>query len=169
VPRVRLYCPGCRPSADPIREVLVLRWCEAHAPTLDGPDDTAVTSTLAPVWSDEVAGWDNRRWCELFHGNARADVAGRKDDIRDESRRLFVIRRGEAETFAWFRAQYSERPDTAVIWDRRIGERRTRVREIPAERRTRERRNPRGAAWDALDLCSAPREATSRLDLVINL
>jgi hypothetical protein len=62
---------------------------------------------------------------------------------------VFVIRRGEAETFAWFRARYGERSDTTVIWDRRIGERRTRVRDIPIERRACERRNPRGAAWEA--------------------
>jgi hypothetical protein len=89
--------------------------------------------------------------------NARAEDAGRKDDIRDEPIRLFVIRRGEAETFAWFRAQYGERPDTAVIWDRRIGERRTRVREIPIERREHERRTPRGAAWEAFGFVVAAR------------
>jgi hypothetical protein len=118
-------------------------------PTLNGPDDTAVASTQEPVWSDEVAGWDNRRWCELFHGRAGREDAGHKDDTPDAPLRLFVIRRGEAETFAWFRARYGERPDTAVIWDRRIGERRTRVRGIPIERREHERRSSRGAAWEA--------------------
>jgi hypothetical protein len=147
VPRVRRpYCPGCRPHADTIRELVVLRWYEAHAPTLDGPDDTVAASTPEPVWSDEVTGWDNRRWCELFHGTARSEDADRGDHTPDAPVRLFVIRRGEAETVAWFRARYGERPDTAVIWDRRIGEWRTRVRHIRIERREHERRSSRDAA-----------------------
>jgi hypothetical protein len=145
---VRAYCPGCRPHADPIRELLLLRWCEAHAPTLNGLDDTIVSLSREPNRFDPVVGSDNRRWCELFHGKARPDHNDPTDDIPDESIRLFVIRRGEAETFAWFRARYGERPDTAVIWDRRIGERRTRVWSMPIERREHERRSSRGAAWE---------------------
>ena len=95
-----------------------------------------------------MAECDNRRWCELFHGRARRADGGREDTIADEAIRVFVIRRGEAEMFAWFRARYGERSDTTVIWDRRIGERRTRVRDIRFERRACERRNPRGAAWE---------------------
>ena len=159
VPRVRPYCPGCRPNADPIHELLVLRWCGTHAPTLNGPDDTAVVSNQAPVWSDEVAGWDNRRWCELFHGGVRPDDNRYEDEKPDAPLRLFVIRRGEPETFRWFRARYAERPDTTVIWDRRIGERRTRVRDIPHERREHERRSPRGAAWDAFGFVVAARQS----------
>jgi hypothetical protein len=124
---------------------------------VNGLDDTAVASTQAPVWSDEVAGWDNRRWCQLFHGGVRPDDNRREDQIPDAPLTLCVIRRGEAETFAWFRARYGERPDTTVIWDRRIGERRTRVRDIPIERREHERRNSRGAAWEAFGFVLATR------------
>ena len=85
VPRVRPYCPGCRPNADPIRELLVLRWCAAHAPTLNGPADTAVVPNQTPVWSDEVAGSDNRRWCELFHGRARPNDNRRRDHVGRDS------------------------------------------------------------------------------------
>jgi hypothetical protein len=40
-------------------------------------------------------------------------------------------------------------PDATVIWDRRIGERRIRVRDIQMDRRAHERRSSRGAAWEA--------------------
>jgi hypothetical protein len=151
---VRPYCPGCHPKADPLRELLVLRWCEAHAPTLNGLDDTAVGSTGESAGRDEAAEGDNRRWCELLHGGRRTD-AGREDHTASDTVRVFVIRRGAAETFAWFRARYSE--STTVIWDRRIGERRTRVRDIPIERRACERRTPRGAAWEAFGFVLAAR------------
>jgi hypothetical protein len=59
--------------------------------------------------------------------------------------------------FAWFRARYGERSDTTVMWDRRIGERRTRVRDISIERRACEWRNPRGPAWDAFGFAVAAR------------
>ena len=157
MPRVRPYCPACQPHADPIRELLVLRWCEAHAPTLNGPDDTAVGSTGEPDGRDEMAECDNRRWCELFHGRAqRSDARGVEYTV-DHSTHVLVIRLGEAEMFAWFRARYDEQSDTTVIWDRRIGERRTRVRDILAERRACERRSPRGAAWDAFGFVLAAR------------
>jgi hypothetical protein len=157
MPRVRRYCPGCQPQADPIREILVQHWCEAHAPTLNGADDTAVGSTGEPGGRDESAGCDNRRWCELFHGRAQRSDAGGMDYVADHSTHVVVIRRGEAEMFAWFRARYDEQSDATVIWDRRIGERRTRVREISAERRARERRSPRGTAWDAFGFVLATR------------
>lgn len=129
-----------------------MRWCEAHAPPLHGADDTAVVPNGDPGERNEAEG-ANRRWCELFHGKARRSDGG---ELADYSTHVIVIRRGEAETFAWFRAR-SEQYDATVIWDRRIGERRTRVRETPAERRARERRRPRGAAWDTFGFVLATR------------
>jgi hypothetical protein len=154
---MRRYCPGCQPQADPVRELLVLRWCEAHAPTLDGPDDTAVRSTGEPGGRDEAAGCDNRRWCDLFHERRQRSGSDHMDHMADHSTHVFVIRRGEPEMFAWFRARCDEESDTTVIWDRRIGERRTQVRDIPGERRARERRSPRGAAWDTFGFVRATR------------
>ena len=90
-------------------------------------------------------------------GTRNAPPPPGEDYIADDSIRLLVIRRGEAAMFAWFRARHGDRPDTTVIWDRRIGERRTRVRDILAERRACERRSPRGAAWDAFGFVLAAR------------
>lgn len=67
----RAYCPSCEPNADPCREILDVRWCEAHLPVRDGADDGAVTSDAFLSGSAEAGGEANRRWCELIHG-ARA-------------------------------------------------------------------------------------------------
>ena len=64
----RLYCPGCEPEADPSREILDVRWCDAHAPVRGGLDDDEVLTAAA--WmsgSGEAGGEDNRRWCEVLH------------------------------------------------------------------------------------------------------
>lgn len=66
----RSYCPGCEPEADPLREILDVRWCDAHAPPRDGPDDAAVTSDAYLSGSAEAGGEVNRRWCEMLHGPA---------------------------------------------------------------------------------------------------
>ncbi|HEV8639939.1 MAG TPA: hypothetical protein VGV13_02455 [Methylomirabilota bacterium] len=68
----RSYCPGCEPDADPTREILDVRWCDAHAPTRDGCDDTAVTSDAFLSGSAEAGGDANRRWCELLHASSKA-------------------------------------------------------------------------------------------------
>src|SRR5215475_9663917 len=134
MPRLRGYCPGCDRDADPIRQLLVVRWCDQHAPPLDGPDDTTVSSTTDVEEAGDQVGCDNRRWCELLHGGARRSHDGELDVQADQSTRsLLVIRRGEAAVFAWWRARCDELSDTAVIWDRRIGERRTRVRDPAVE------------------------------------
>lgn len=38
----REYCPACEPEADPIREVLTLKWCWHHTPSAAGSEDAAV-------------------------------------------------------------------------------------------------------------------------------
>jgi hypothetical protein len=68
----RPYCPGCEPEADPTREVLDVRWCDAHMPSRDGADDALVTSEAFLSGSAEAGGDVNRRWCELLHGAWRA-------------------------------------------------------------------------------------------------
>ncbi|MBI2014106.1 MAG: hypothetical protein HYS77_00975 [Candidatus Rokubacteria bacterium] len=64
----RSYCPGCEPDADPFCEILDVRWCDAHAPVRDGPDDTTAASDAYLSGSAEAGGEVNRRWCELLHG-----------------------------------------------------------------------------------------------------
>ena len=63
----RAYCPRCEPEADPIGEVLNVRWCEAHAPARDGLDDHAVSHGASPSLTIEAGGADNRQWCDLLH------------------------------------------------------------------------------------------------------
>jgi hypothetical protein len=63
----RSYCPGCEPDADPVREILDVRWCDGHAPARDGSDDVAVASDIYLSGSAEAGGDVNRRWCALFH------------------------------------------------------------------------------------------------------
>jgi hypothetical protein len=66
----RPYCPGCEPGADPMREVLDVRWCDEHLPVREGSDDERVDSSAFLSGTAEAGGDVNRRWCELFH---RAD------------------------------------------------------------------------------------------------
>jgi hypothetical protein len=67
----RLYCPGCEPDADPFAEILDVHWCDAHVPSRDGSDDAAVAAAIVVSGSAEAGGDGNRRWCELFHREAR--------------------------------------------------------------------------------------------------
>lgn len=69
---VRAYCPGCEPDADIFLEILEVRWCEAHEPARGGLDDAAASARGLGGGSAEAGGEDNRRWCELIHGSARA-------------------------------------------------------------------------------------------------
>jgi hypothetical protein len=63
----RSYCPGCEPTADPIGEVLDVRWCDVHAPGRDGLEDGRAHFETAHASGTEAGGEDNRRWCELVH------------------------------------------------------------------------------------------------------
>lgn len=67
----RRYCPGCEPDADPIREILDVRWCDGHAPDRGGLDDPAVRTDAILSGSAEAEGADNRQWCEMIHRGAR--------------------------------------------------------------------------------------------------
>jgi hypothetical protein len=63
----RPYCPGCEPGADPVREVLDVRWCDEHVPVREGSDDRQVDSSAFLSGTAEAGGEVNRRWCELLH------------------------------------------------------------------------------------------------------
>jgi hypothetical protein len=69
----RPWCPGCEPLADPILQILDLRYCDQHVPHRDGSDDDSVTSDNYLSGSAEAGGDANRLWCELLHrGDRRA-------------------------------------------------------------------------------------------------
>lgn len=78
----RSYCPGCEPDADPVREILDVRWCDGHAPARDGPDDAAVSSDAYLSGSAEAGGEVNRRWCQLLHGPDPDRLRRRKRKLR---------------------------------------------------------------------------------------
>jgi hypothetical protein len=63
----RSYCPACEPDADPIREILDVRWCAAHTPAWGGSADGLVSAGAFLSGSAEAGGEDNRRWCEVLH------------------------------------------------------------------------------------------------------
>jgi hypothetical protein len=67
----RSYCPRCDLAADPTREVLDVRWCDAHAPIRDGLEDGRVSFESSVILNNEAGGADNRRWCDLIHRRAR--------------------------------------------------------------------------------------------------
>ena len=67
---VRPYCPSCEPDTDPTRTLVELRWCPTHTPAWGGSDDLLVTANALPGGSGEAGGEDNRRWCELIHGES---------------------------------------------------------------------------------------------------
>jgi hypothetical protein len=84
-PVARCYCPGCEPDADPVLEILDVRWCEAHVPARDGADDAVVTASAFLSGSAEAGGADNRRWCEVVHAAGRVPRlprAPRRDRLR---------------------------------------------------------------------------------------
>jgi hypothetical protein len=74
----RPYCPTCEPAADPIRELLDVRWCEAHLPARDGLDDQQAQFETSGLANTEATGEDNRRWCDLLHREAPYRRAGRR-------------------------------------------------------------------------------------------
>jgi hypothetical protein len=61
------YCPGCEPDRDEMKEILEVRWCEAHSPNREGKADEAVGPVGFMNGSDESGGDSNRRFCEMFH------------------------------------------------------------------------------------------------------
>lgn len=65
----RSYCPGCEPDTNPLCEILDTRWCDAHLPDREGPDDRIVDANTYLVGSTEC-GDGNAAWCAFFHGRA---------------------------------------------------------------------------------------------------
>jgi hypothetical protein len=78
----RPYCPGCEPDADPMREVLDVRWCDEHVPDRDGSDDARIAAGAFLSGTAEAGGEVNRRWCDLVHRAGRDAPAGRPGQRR---------------------------------------------------------------------------------------
>ena len=70
----RAWCPGCEPLADPIAQILDLRYCDQHLPHRDGSADESVTSDNYLSGSAEAGGDANRLWCELLHRDAPREI-----------------------------------------------------------------------------------------------
>ncbi|PYM46789.1 MAG: hypothetical protein DME14_17195 [Candidatus Rokuibacteriota bacterium] len=63
----RLYCPGCEPNVDPVKEILDVRWCTAHRPKADGVDDAKISAYAYLGGSVEAGGAPNRAVCNFLH------------------------------------------------------------------------------------------------------
>jgi hypothetical protein len=69
----RRFCPGCEPAADPLCEILAVRWCEVHQPTQRGADDERVTTSGRILsGTGEAEGVD----CKLVADLLRHDLRG---------------------------------------------------------------------------------------------
>jgi hypothetical protein len=70
-PRVaRAFCPTCEPDADTLQEILEVQWCNVHMPLREGVDDARVMSDAMLTGSAEAGGDENRRWCDVIHGDS---------------------------------------------------------------------------------------------------
>lgn len=74
---------------------------------------------------------------------------------------LVIVRRGAAGRFATLHKALHAESGIAVVWDRRVGERRAGTGSPPAvgERRTRDRRGLPSPSWALLDFVVVPRVA----------
>jgi hypothetical protein len=70
-PRIaRAFCPACEPDADTLLEILEVQWCNVHMPMREGLDDARVMSDAMLTGSAEAGGDENRRWCDIIHGDS---------------------------------------------------------------------------------------------------
>jgi hypothetical protein len=77
-PRIaRAYCPACEPDADALQEILEVQWCNVHMPMREGVDDARVMSDAMLTGSAEAGGDENRRWCDVIHGDHHRRRRGR--------------------------------------------------------------------------------------------
>lgn len=72
--QARSYCPLCEPEADPIKEILEVRWCELHTPSRSGSADDYIRSNAYLSGSAEAEGADNKRWCDAIHRGIEAPL-----------------------------------------------------------------------------------------------
>jgi hypothetical protein len=71
-----------------------------------------------------------------------------------------IVRRGELEVFQTLKVELEEPDVVRVIWDRRIGERRSRDGvEIADDRRRQDRRGPPPEMWATFGFVVTPRRS----------
>ncbi|MFI5373102.1 MAG: hypothetical protein ACHQ8D_00525 [Candidatus Rokuibacteriota bacterium] len=51
-------------------EILEVQWCALHMPLREGVDDARVMSDAMLTGSAEAGGDENRRWCDVIHGDS---------------------------------------------------------------------------------------------------
>jgi len=71
-----VWCPGCRPEADQIAEMLETLWCGTHMPERAGADDGAVSFGLDPGTEAE----QSRALCAFVHRDRPAMGEGLLSD-----------------------------------------------------------------------------------------
>jgi len=47
-----------------------VQWCNVHMPMREGLDDARVMSDAMLTGSAEAGGDENRRWCDIIHGDS---------------------------------------------------------------------------------------------------
>ena len=60
------WCPGCEPGRDPLREILLERYCDGHPVGMVGVEDDKVEQTF--VATGESDGETCRAFAELLRG-----------------------------------------------------------------------------------------------------
>lgn len=93
------------------------------------------------------------------HGAVRNGTNGNGSNgghTRRRERQLFVVRRGEVDLFRTLQDHFEEPGLARVVWDRRIGDRRTTARPVEGDQRRRSRRRPPPYTWDKLHFLRVP-------------
>jgi hypothetical protein len=64
------WCPLCEPDVDPLKELVVIRWCHSHRKALTGADDAILRDKLAPesmpICDEKTDPATQRAWAEFL-------------------------------------------------------------------------------------------------------
>lgn len=63
-------CPGCQPLVDTSREIVTVRWCSTHEPSVEGVEDRGMTRWEGLSGGADAGGETNRAWCATVHQQA---------------------------------------------------------------------------------------------------
>jgi hypothetical protein len=58
----RIICPTCEPEADEMREILIIHYCQFHAPSESGTADDALRELGSLSGATESEGATNKAW-----------------------------------------------------------------------------------------------------------